>query len=55
MKTVKKKIGFYYLVLKDGDLELPAHDVLIRLFVFLTDKTRLERKLDIAKDKIVFF
>mgnify|MGYP000038506370 FL=1 len=54
MKTVKKKIGFYYLVLKDGDLELPAHDVLIRLFVFLTDKTRLERKLDIAKDKIVF-
>jgi hypothetical protein len=54
MKTVKKKIGFYYLVLKDGDLELSAHDVLIRLFVFLTDKTRLERKRDIAKDKIVF-
>ena len=54
MKTVKKKIGFYYLVLKDGDLELSAHDVLIRLFDFLTYKTRLERKLDIAKDKIVF-
>ena len=54
MKTVKKKIGFYYLVLKDGDLELSAHDVLIRLFVFLTDKTRLERKRDVAKDKIAF-
>lgn len=55
MKTVKKKIGFYYLVLKDdGGLELSAHDVLIKLFVFLTNKTRLERKRDIAKDKIVF-
>lgn len=38
----------------DGGLELSAHDVLIKLFVFLTNKTRLERKRDIAKDKIVF-
>ncbi len=51
---VKRKIGFYYLFLKQGDFEFPLREKLIRLLDFSIDKPRLERKQDIPGDKIAF-
>ena len=50
----KRKIGFYYLFLKNGDLDLPVWGNLTRLLDFLMIQSRLNRKQDIPGDKIAF-
>lgn len=50
----KRKIGFYYLFLKNGDLDLPVWSNLTRLLDFLMIQSRLNRKQDIPGDKIAF-
>ena len=50
----KRKIGFYYLFLKNGDLDLPVWSNLTRLLDFLIIQSRLNRKQDIPGEKIAF-
>ena len=50
----KRKIGFYYLFLKNGNLDLPVWGNLTRLLDFLMIQSRLNRKQDIPGDKIAF-
>lgn len=50
----KRKIGFYYLFLKQGDYEFPIQENLVKLLNFLISRSRLERKQDIPGDKITF-
>ena len=50
----KRKIGFYYLFLKNGDLDLPVWSNLTRLLDFLMIQSRLNRKQDIPGEKIAF-
>ena len=49
-----RKIGFYFLSLRQRDFEFPIKDSLIQLLNYLQERTRLERKQDIGGDKIVF-
>ena len=49
-----RKIGFYFLSLRQRDFEFPIKDNLIQLLNYLQERTRLERKQDIGGDKIVF-
>ena len=49
-----RKIGFYFLSLRQRDFESPIKDNLIQLLNYLQERTRLERKQDIGGDKIVF-
>ena len=49
-----RKIGFYFLSLRQRDFEFPIKDNLIQLLNYLQERTRLERKQDIGEDKIVF-
>ena len=49
-----RKIGFYFLFLRQRDFEFPIKDNLIQLLNYLQERTRLERKQDIGEDKIVF-
>ena len=49
-----RKIGFYFLSLRQRDFEFPIKDSLIQLLNYLQERTRLERKQDIGEDKIVF-
>ena len=51
----KRKIGFYYLFLKNGDLDLPVWSNLTRLLDFLIIQSRLNRKQDIPGEKNCFF
>lgn len=50
----KRKIGFYFLFLRQGDYDFPIQENLIKLLNFIQEKTRLERKQDITGDKIAF-
>nr|WP_315456925.1 hypothetical protein [uncultured Prevotella sp.] len=49
-----RKIGFYFLFLRQRDFEFPIKYNLIQLLNYLQERTRLERKQDIGGDKIVF-
>ena len=49
-----RKIGFYFLTLRQRDFEFPIQDNLIQLLNYLQERTRIERKQDIGGDKIVF-
>ena len=49
-----RKIGFYFLFLRQRDFEFPIKYNLIQLLNYLQERTRLERKQDIGEDKIVF-
>ena len=49
-----RKIGFYFLSLRQRDFEFPIKYNLIQLLNYLQERTRLERKQDIGGDKIVF-
>lgn len=51
---VKRKIGFYFLFLRQKDYEFPIKENFIKLLGFLQNKTRVERKQDITSDKIAF-
>lgn len=50
----RRKIGFFYLFLKQEDYEFPIQENLVRLLNFSINKTKLERKQDIPGDKIAF-
>lgn len=51
---VKRKIGFYFLFLRQKDYEFSIQENFIKLLSFLQSKTRVERKQDITSDKIAF-
>ena len=50
----KRKIGFYYLFLKQDDVEMPIEANLLNVLAFLGLKSRVERKQDISNDRFAF-
>lgn len=50
----KRKIAFYYLFLKQNDVEFPIQESLNNLLAFLIDKACIERKQDISSEKFAF-
>ncbi len=50
----KRKIGFYYLFLKQNEVEMPIEANLLNVLAFLELKSRVERKQDISNDRFAF-
>lgn len=50
----KRKIGFYYITLKKGDLELPTYEPMRFLLEYLVSLDRTQRKKDFDGSKFAF-
>ena len=50
----KRKIGFYFILFKNGDLENPAWIPLLRVFECLCSTERASRKMDLDGNKFAF-
>lgn len=54
MKDTKRKIGFFYLFLKDGEELRPLHEELSKLLRYINGQSRRAKKRDISDDRFCF-
>lgn len=54
MVMAKHKIGFYWLLLRNGENDIRVEDNFCRLLEYINSLPRIERKQDISGDKFCF-
>ena len=50
----KRKIGFYYIYLKNGELEIPSWSPLLSVLNHVMTMSRSDRKRDLDGNKFAF-
>ena len=54
MKDVKRKVGFFYLILRDGEESLLLQNEIPKLLRYINSQSKKARKQDISDDKFCF-